>query len=58
LYDHHSQKKYGSSHAGNTKQLASVAGEGVAAALASCEHLRGHNVLSMEAMLVDKSIVV
>jgi thioredoxin reductase (NADPH) len=41
----------GDVRAGSTKQLVSAAGEGAAAALAIREHLRGHDMHKMEAML-------
>src|SRR5712692_5663987 len=41
----------GDVRAGSTKQLVSAAGEGAAAAIAIREHLRGHDMHSMEAAL-------
>ncbi len=41
----------GDVRAGSTKQLVSAAGEGAAAAIAIREHLRGHDMNSMEAAL-------
>jgi thioredoxin reductase (NADPH) len=43
----------GDVRAGSTKQLVSAAGEGAAAALAIREHLRGHDVHSMEKALIE-----
>jgi thioredoxin reductase (NADPH) len=45
----------GDVRAGSTKQLVSAAGEGAGAAIAIREHLRGHDVRSMEAALAGSS---
>ena len=44
----------GDVRSGSTKQLVSAAGEGAAAALAIREHLRGHDVRSMEQALTEQ----